>query len=64
MVFLPLAILNLVLGETGQGVGGATLFLISRLAYAPIYIAGVAHARTVVWGVGLIGLTWMAWVLV
>ena len=35
---------------------GAQLFFWARLAYAPIYIAGIAWLRTGVWTISIIGL--------
>jgi uncharacterized MAPEG superfamily protein len=35
---------------------GATLFFWARLAYAAVYVAGIAWVRTAVWGVALVGI--------
>jgi uncharacterized MAPEG superfamily protein len=35
---------------------GAELFLVGRIAYALVYIAGIAWLRTAVWIVGLVGM--------
>jgi uncharacterized MAPEG superfamily protein len=35
---------------------GARLFFYARLAYFPIYLAGLAYVRTLVWMVGVAGL--------
>jgi uncharacterized MAPEG superfamily protein len=58
-VFLALALLNLIVGTAGMAVTGATLFLIARVVYVAIYIAGVPVLRTVVWGIGWVGLALM-----
>ena len=58
-VFLALALLNLIVGTAGMAVTGATLFLIARVVYVAIYIAGVPVLRTVVWWIGWVGLALM-----
>jgi uncharacterized MAPEG superfamily protein len=35
---------------------GATVYFWARVAYLPIYIAGIPYVRTLVWGVSLWGL--------
>ena len=35
---------------------GAQIFLFARIAYAPVYIAGIPWLRTAVWGISVIGL--------
>ena len=35
---------------------GAQIFFWARLAYFPVYLAGIQYLRTAVWTVGLIGL--------
>jgi uncharacterized MAPEG superfamily protein len=39
---------------------GARLFFWARLAYFPIYLAGVKVLRTIVWGVGVAGMLLIA----
>ena len=59
-VFLALALLNLIVGTAaGTAVTGATLFLAARIVYVAIYVAGVPVLRTLVWGVGWVGLALM-----
>ena len=58
-VFLALALLNMIVGTAGMAVTGATLFLIARVAYVDIYVAGVPVLRTLVWGLGWVGLALM-----
>lgn len=57
---LPFAILVLIahsLGRTGDwSVLGAEIFLVSRLAYAVIYIAGIKVLRTLAYFGGLAGI--------
>ena len=59
-VFLALALLNMIVGTAaGLAVTGATLFLVARVVYVAIYVAGVPVLRTLVWGVGWAGLVMM-----
>lgn len=39
---------------------GAALFFWARLAYFVVYLAGVVVVRSLIWGVSLIGLGWIA----
>lgn len=39
---------------------GAAIFFFSRLAYFPVYLAGIVYVRSALWGVSLVGLGWMA----
>ncbi len=39
---------------------GAQIFVIARLLYVPIYIAGIPYLRTAVWAVGVAGMAVMA----
>ena len=59
-VFLALALLNMIVGTAaGIAITGATMFLIARVLYAGIYIAGIPVVRTLVWGVSWVGLVMM-----
>jgi uncharacterized MAPEG superfamily protein len=59
-VFLALALLNLIVGTAaGTAVTGATVFLIARVLYTGIYIAGIPVVRTLIWGVSWVGLVMM-----
>jgi uncharacterized MAPEG superfamily protein len=59
-VFLALALMNMIVGTAaGLAITGATLFLIARVLYVGIYMAGVPVVRTLVWAVGWIGLAMM-----
>ena len=57
---LPFACLVLIaysLGRTGElSVMGAEIFLISRVAFAGLYIAGIKYLRTLAYFGGLIGM--------
>jgi len=37
----------------------SAIFIGARIAYAPLYWAGVKYFRTVAWGVSLVGLAWI-----
>ncbi len=40
---------------------GCWLYLVARIAYLPLYAAGVPYVRTLVWGLALIGLLHPLW---
>jgi uncharacterized MAPEG superfamily protein len=59
-VFLALALLNMITGTAGaSAITGATVFLIARILYVGVYIAGIAVVRTLLWGVSWVGLVMM-----
>jgi len=59
-VFLALALLNMIVGTAaGMAVTGATIFLVARLVYVGIYMAGIPVVRTLVWVVSWVGLVLM-----
>jgi uncharacterized MAPEG superfamily protein len=59
-VFLTLALLNLI-AVPGAGIAltGAWVFLIARVLYVAIYLAGVPVVRTLCWVAALVGLAMM-----
>lgn len=62
--FVLFAAIAIIAHLVGQGfnpkvVLGAQLFFWSRVAYIPVYYLGLAYVRTVVWGVGIIGMVMM-----
>ncbi len=58
--FLTIALLLLYVGNTeGLAAQGAMVFLISRLIYLPVYVAGIPTLRTIVWLGGWAGLAMM-----
>lgn len=61
-VFLPLAVLAIVLERTGGWANiGAAVFFFARVAYVPAYGSGIVPLRSAVWTVGHIGLGMMVW---
>lgn len=42
---------------------GANLFLVARLVYWGVYLAGIPGLRTAVWFVAVAGLGWMGWAI-
>ena len=38
---------------------GATIWIVGRIAYLPLYLLGVSYARSAAWGVALVGLLMM-----
>ncbi len=58
--FIALALALAVTGKTGDlGAVGAVTWLLARVAYAILYVAGVPVLRTIVWFVSIIGLVLM-----
>ncbi len=58
--FVALALALAVTGKTGDlGAVGAMTWLLARVAYAILYVAGVPVLRTIVWFVSIIGLVLM-----
>ena len=61
--FVPFVAVDLGLIATqhtgGIGSTGATIWILARIAYLPIYIAGIKYVRTACWGVGVVGLLMM-----
>jgi uncharacterized MAPEG superfamily protein len=59
-VFLALALLNMIVGTVAStAITGATIFLIARVLYVGVYMAGVPVVRTLIWAVGWVGLGMM-----
>jgi len=60
-LFLGLAMLALVKdGDASKAVNGATIFLVARIIYIPIYATGIPVLRSLVWLAGMLGLLMMA----
>jgi len=58
-VFLALALLNMIVGTAALATIGATVFLIARVLYTGVYIAGIPVVRTLLWGASWVGLAMM-----
>ena len=63
--FFAAAVLAVVVLERGDASTalGTQCYFWARLAYVPLYAAGVPYLRTVVWGVSLCGLLQLLWAL-
>jgi uncharacterized MAPEG superfamily protein len=48
----------------GSGALGATIWVLARIAYIPLYLFGVIYARTAVWTISIIGPVMMLWRLI
>jgi uncharacterized MAPEG superfamily protein len=61
--FTPFAAVALALMVTqrtgGAGAIGATIWILARIAYLPIYVFGIIYVRTMLWGISIIGLVMM-----
>lgn len=65
-IFLGLALLSMIVegADSGRALLGAQIFVISRVAYIPLYLAGVPLLRSLAYTVGLFGCLLMAIALV
>jgi uncharacterized MAPEG superfamily protein len=60
--FVPFAAADLGLIATSHTGGwGATIWIVMRILYIPLYLAGVSPGRSIVWVFSLIGLIMMIW---
>jgi len=58
--FVGLALALIATGRVGgPGAIGATMWIIARILYLPIYVMGVTYVRTALWAIALIGLLMM-----
>ena len=56
-IFATLVVVTQIAGKTNAVTAlGAQLFFWSRVAYAPVYIAGIPWLRTALWGVSFVGM--------
>jgi uncharacterized MAPEG superfamily protein len=58
--FVAVALALIVTQRTG-GVGaiGATIWVLARIVYLPIYVFGIIYVRTAVWAISIVGLIMM-----
>lgn len=63
--FFAAAVLAVVVSDrmSGDTALGAQVYFWARLAYLPIYAAGIPYLRTLVWAVSLWGLLQVLWAL-
>src|SRR5271169_1819040 len=58
--FVAVALALMVTQRTGgAGAIGATIWILSRILYLPVYVFGIIYLRTIVWGISIIGLVMM-----
>ena len=58
--FVALVLALAVTGKTGGlGATGAWIYILARVAYVPIYAAGIAYVRTIVWLASIVGFVLM-----
>ncbi len=58
--FAPFAAVDVALIATQHTGGvGATIWIIARIIYLPIYMLGIKYVRTACWAVGVVGLLMM-----
>ena len=59
--FVALALTAMATGRQGPAIVlGAQVFFWARVAYLPVYWAGIPYLRTAIWTVGVVGLGMMA----
>lgn len=65
ILFVPLALAAMVaMPDSPRALLGAQVFFWARVAYLPIYYAGITYVRTAVWAIGIVGLGIMVSALV
>jgi uncharacterized MAPEG superfamily protein len=58
--FVAVALALIVTQRTGgSGAFGATIWVLARMIYIPVYLFGVMYVRTLVWGISIVGLVMM-----
>ncbi len=59
LLFTPLALIAHAVDMDAEVLLGAQVFFWARVAYLPVYLAGVVYLRSLIWIVGAIGLAMM-----
>jgi uncharacterized MAPEG superfamily protein len=59
LLFTPLALVAHLAGVGAEALLGAQIFFWARMAYLPVYLAGIIYLRSLVWSVGVAGLALM-----
>ena len=58
--FVTVALALIITQRTGgAGALGAAIWILARIVYIPLYLFGVVYARTLVWGISIVGLLMM-----
>jgi uncharacterized MAPEG superfamily protein len=58
--FVALALALIVTQRAGgSGALGATIWILARIVYIPLYLFDIVYVRTVVWGISIVGLVMM-----
>ncbi len=58
--FVALALALIVTQRTGgPGALGATIWILARIVYIPVYLFGIVYVRTAVWAISIVGLVMM-----
>jgi uncharacterized MAPEG superfamily protein len=58
--FVAVALALIVTQRTGgAGALGATIWILARIVYIPIYLCDVIYARTAIWALSIVGLVMM-----
>jgi uncharacterized MAPEG superfamily protein len=59
LLFTPIVLVANAAGMPPETLLGAQIFFWARVAYLPIYLAGITYVRSLVWAVGVVGLAMM-----
>ena len=58
--FVPFVAMDLALIATGHTGGiGATIWIVARIIYLPVYMMGTKYVRTACWAIGVVGMLMM-----
>ena len=58
--FVAVALALIVTQRTGgSGAVGATIWILARAIYIPVYLLGIMYARTAIWAISIVGLVMM-----
>lgn len=58
--FIAMALALVATGRAGGlGAAGATIWILARIVYLPVYLMGVNYARTALWAISIVGLLTM-----
>jgi|SRR5512139_2815138 uncharacterized MAPEG superfamily protein len=64
ILFVALALTAHAVGADEAALLGAQVFFWARVAYLPVYWAGITVVRSVIWGVGIAGLAMMLFAII